>query len=332
MANEITISTNESEIRSMMIRLMGRGMTLSQKVEGHFLINYADLEDLINKIMQRVHLQNKNEMTDFYAEFQFTDGARDTVPSYQHFKQYRCLNSKLCNKGKLTFAFLINFGERGAEKQSVDIEFSGMRSGYPLIFDLIDVDANLGAVKIKIEYTDVTWANDIKNLFEKYCDVHVDQHRKKRILSPIVTLGALALFPVAAGISLIFWENASVKSRVDTALHKSLEGIAPTDMMAVIDKKLDILLYGENTAKTFSDAIQPASALLAWMLLFAFIFIWIRNIPSSGIILSDEARKVYDRQEKRRTGSLRYVGLGTVVSIAVAVIANNVDRFLVDVF
>ncbi len=80
MANEITISTNESDMRSMLIKLMGRGMTLAQNVEGQFVLSLDDIRDLINKIAQRVQLQNHCKMSDFYAVFDFEDGSQESVP------------------------------------------------------------------------------------------------------------------------------------------------------------------------------------------------------------------------------------------------------------
>lgn len=167
MANEITISRNESDMRSMLIKLMGRGMLISQSVDGQFLLTLEDILDLITKISQRVRLQNHTKMSDFYAEFGFEDGSREAVPSFEALQFYRSVNPSLCNACKLSFAFLIDFESRGVEKQSVDVEITGnrIREGGKSLF--LGDDIIFGKIEIRIEYTDVTWANDrifLKNI------------------------------------------------------------------------------------------------------------------------------------------------------------------------
>lgn len=123
MPNEIIISSEENDIRTMIFKLMGRGLSTSLKRYGSFTITFEELSDLISKIQQRIDIQNDCAMSDFFAEFTFSDGSTDRIPSFEAFHGYRCINRHICIKAKLKMAFIVRFNKRGSEKQNVDITF-----------------------------------------------------------------------------------------------------------------------------------------------------------------------------------------------------------------
>lgn len=333
MANEITISTNESDMRSMLIKLMGRGMLISQSVDGQFLLTLEDILDLITKISQRVRLQNHTKMSDFYAEFGFEDGSREAVPSFEALQFYRSVNPSLCNACKLSFAFLIDFESRGVEKQSVDVEITGnrIREGGKSLF--LGDDIIFGKIEIRIEYTDVTWANDIKNLFEKYCETHVSRFRLRHKMAPLLSVRTLPLliFPFAM-VGALFLEMRSNRERIAEKLGDYLRDLPQSDQMAMILRKLDILIYKENDIKGVSDLVSFGLIALAIMAAIILLSMLVRNIPISAIVLSQESKKVYERTEGQRNRANRFFLVGLLASVAISVVSANVDRLITSFF
>jgi hypothetical protein len=334
MSSEIIISSNETSLRSMMIKLMGRGLTLSHRVEGQFVLNFNDIIDLINRISQRVNLQNHCKMSDFHAEFSYDDGSKETIPSFEYLEAYRSVNPTLCNSGKLSFAFLIDFNSRGVEKQSIDIIISGNKktSKYKIESYLND-NVLLGNIEIHIEYTDVTWANDIKNLFEKYCQTHVEKLAVRQKLAPFFStrfLPILSLPLMFLGIFAIEYSKTTVS--IKDRLGDYLRDIPVNDFSAIINRKLDVLIYKENDVRSYWDIVTPVTVLTLSLVAIALCAIIIRNIPVSTIVLSEDSRKVYERLEKRRSRSNIVATMGIVVSIGISVVASKIDRAFLSLF
>jgi hypothetical protein len=253
MANEITISTNENDIRSMLIKLMGRGMMLTQKIEGQFVLTLEDVADLINKIAQRVQLQNHCKMSDFYAEFGFEDGSRETVPTFEALQAYRSINPSVCTSCRMSFAFLIDFQSRGVEKQAIDISLSAKydstsEKSTPRI---LDDEFTFGKFEIKIEYTDIILANDIKNLFEKYSKVHINKYRIRQKIAPILGLKNFSLIAMPVGfIAAIVFAPDRGTDKIKGKLSGLMTEINSLDAMDAINKKIDILVYEQNYVRS----------------------------------------------------------------------------------
>lgn len=335
MTNEITISTSDSDIRSMLIKLMGRGMTLSQTVHGQFTLSLDDVLDLINKIAQRVSLQNHTHMSDFHAEFGFQDGSREGVPSYEDLKRYRSINPTICNSCKISFAFLIDFKGRGVEKQAVDIEITCQENDKKkssqsiVLFDEIIV----GKLDLRIEYTDITWANDIKNLFEKYCDVHVKKFRYRHKIAGFFSVKTLPmlLFPFAF-IGAIVADTRNNQERILRKIGARLQELVNADQLDAINRKIDILIMKDNEVKTITDAIPMITILASVLILSALISAIIRNVPISAIIISPEAKKIYEREDRRRKGLNKFFFGGVLLAIIVSLVSANIDRILMKIW
>jgi hypothetical protein len=331
MAGEITISTNETDMRSMMIKLMGRGVTLSQTIEGQFVLTLDDILDLINKISQRVQFQNHCKMSDFYAEFGFQDGSKETIPSLDGLKAYRSVNPTICNSGKLSFAFLIDFHSRGIEKQSVDITISGSNksSSEKSRLSFLDDNFSLGKIEIKIEYTDVTWANDIKNMFEKYCETHIQKLAFREKVAPFLSTRfvPLAVMPFAF-VGAIAADMSKAAPSIKEKLGDYLAGISPTDQLAVVNRKLDVLIFRENETRSIWDLLTPFGIMACIITALVLCAVIIRNVPVSAIVLSTESKKVYGRLEKRRGHSNLAAAAAIFLSIIVSVVASNIDRLI----
>lgn len=338
MANEIVISTSETQMRSMLIKLMGRGLLLSQAKTGHYKLGLDDLLDLISKIAQRVKYQNHCEMSDFHCSFQFEDGSMETVPSFDHLEKYRSLNSNICTGARFSFAFLIDFHSRGVEKQSIDIEIKNRGAGstgfFSSFFDDDFQPGRLGTMSIRIEYTDITWANDIKNLFEKYTEVHIESFAWRASLMKFFGMRGLVLFTFPLLMFVSVWREL-VKAngeRIGSSLKLHLSDVDPADQLSVINKKLDFLIYGEHSKILLQEALFPVAVIAAAILSFYLVSMLIKNIPISAMLLSSEADKVYSRIEKARSKVNGLAVSGIVLSIIVSIISANLDRLLISTF
>ncbi|MGV2123888.1 hypothetical protein ACQZ4R_12440 [Agrobacterium vitis] len=328
MKNEIVISTNDYDFKSMLFKMMGRGLRLSWSTEGHFLLNEHDIADIISKIEQRVTIQNDCSMTDFYAEFHFEDGSIDRIPNLGLFNSYRCLNNTICFKVKFVFAFLINFKERGIEKQSVDITIQSNKKNSVNIFEKFITNSSNknGIMNINIEYTDITWANDIKNLFKNYCDVHIEKFPIRKSILRIIEdrMISIALFPISTLVMMITIGNSrdspeKIQSKLDTYITKSAE------KFSAIESKINFLIFEKNKINLL-EIMYPIFILICIIFVFLFIKNIISNIPRSVIILSPEAKKVYTREENQRKRWSTYSVVGIILSIASSLAANHIDR------
>lgn len=338
MANEITISTNDSDLRSMLIKLMGRGTSMSQSHTGQYELKLTELIDLVSKIAQRVALQNHCKMSDFHGQFEFQDGARESVPSFDSLSAYRTLNSSPCVKVLFSFAFLIDFLGRGIEKQSVTIEItnSGVEDklGILNLFlrDLKFKDVRFGKLNISIEYTDITWANDIKNLFEQYVNVHLQKYKMREMIAKFldVKLVMLIAFPLSALIVAAMF--SSTKESTMALIGGRLDEISALQVIDRIEQKLDIILFGENKDVSAKVMLIPMATMLVVGGMLWTVLSVVKNIPYSVIILSDEAKKVYDRIEGRRS-IFNFLAIGgVIVSIVASVLASNIDRWITSQF
>lgn len=332
MANEIIISTSENEFRSMLIKMMGRGSILSQKINGQYIVEYDDILDLINKIAQRVHLQNHCSMSDLLAKFVFSDGSKDSIPSYESLKTYRSVNNGVCISAHISFAFLINLQSRGIEKQTVDIYFKvGADNSSEIkrfILNQSDITESYGSVEISIEYTDITWANDIKNLFEKYAFVHVKRFDSRISISSFFE--NRFFYTLALPISMMIMMFSALP-KTDTDKIDNLISNMKLDRLAIlekIDKKIDIIIYKSNTFFSFYDILKP-TLLVIFMLVSFFVFVRIiKSIPTSGILLSSESKKIYCRREKSRLRTIALTISGLILSISISVVSSNIDRIM----
>jgi hypothetical protein len=336
MTNEIIISTDNVDLRQMVIKLMGRGMTVSQDIEGQFVVTLDDVVDLINRISQRVQLQNHCKMSDFFAEFQFRDGSKEKIPSLEAFQIYRSVNSSACTSCHLSFAFLINFS-RGVEKQSIDISLkSPAKEGFLLkISSILNEDENyFGKMSINIEYTDVTWANDIKNLFEKYCDTHLEKYETRIKLINLISVRNLVIFsfPLIATVSAISAGGYDKSLRIKEAVSNYFKNsdLRPSDEL--ISRKLDFLIYKMNDTTSVRDLV---AAIIVFICIFAFMVLGIkllRSIPLSAILISPETKKIHDRQEARRSRTNAYAVGGIFLSLLIGIASSNLDRLIIKFF
>lgn len=334
MPNEITISTNDNDFRSMLIKLMGRGMSISQSIEGQFVLTLDEITDLVNKISQRILWQNHCKMTDFHAEFSLSDGSKETVPSFDQLVYYRSINQNICTSCKMSFAFLIEFNARGAEKQSIDIEIRTQdkidrENGR----DIIDGDFTFGIAKINIEYTDITWANDIKNLFEKYCETHMQKYPIRSRIAQFLNIRnssmlLLPLFIIGATLGSIGKDPTETKNIIAERIGE----LSSAETLTAVHEKLDILIFKLNDIRSGSDLLFILVLMISTIVGLALMALVVRNIPRSAILISPEAKKVYDRREMKRGRWNIYGVSGIIVSIAASVVAANIDRFLINFF
>eukprot|EP01012_Entosiphon_sulcatum_P035865 TRINITY_DN45602_c0_g1_i1.p1 TRINITY_DN45602_c0_g1~~TRINITY_DN45602_c0_g1_i1.p1 ORF type:complete len:148 (+),score=11.41 TRINITY_DN45602_c0_g1_i1:54-446(+) len=104
-------------------------------------------------------------------------------------------------------AFVINFKNSEMQKQSVDIDFSCQKENLSFFYAgfYSNIEEKFGTMRIRIEYTDVTWANDIKNIFKEYSETHICKFpRRKRILEIIESkFSMFMILPAMLIISLI---------------------------------------------------------------------------------------------------------------------------------
>lgn len=333
MANEITISTNDNDFRSMLIKLMGRGMSMSKSMEGQFVLTLDEITDLVTKISQRVLLQNHCKMTDFHAEFSLSDGSKETVPSFDQLTIYRSINPNICNSCKMSFAFLIDFHSRGVEKQSVDIEIRTKDKGTGDKNDPLEGGFTFGIANINIEYTDVTWANDIKNLFEKYFEAHLQKYPIRSKIAEFLNIknSTMIVFPMfVIGLALgSLGDDPKTKKQM---IIDKIGEISPDENFTSIHQKLDIIIFKQNDIRSGWDLLFIVILLISIVAGLAILSLMIRNIPKSAIILSPESQKVYDRKEGSR-GRLNLYGIGGIIlSVITSVVAANIDRLIVTFF
>jgi hypothetical protein len=333
MANEIIISTNDNDFMSMVIKLMGRGMRMSMSMEGQFVLTLDEISDLVTKISQRVLLQNHCKMTDFHAEFSLSDGSKETVPSFDQLNIYRSINPNICNSCKMSFAFLIDFHSRGVEKQSVDIEIRTKDKGTAEKNDPLEGGFTFGIANINIEYTDVTWANDIKNLFEKYLDVHLQRYPIRSKIAEFLNIknSTILVFPMfLIGLTLgTLGDDPKTKQQM---ISEKIGELSSSESLSAIHQKLDILIFKQNDIRSGWDLLFVVVLFISILSALAILSLIIRNIPKSAILLSPESQKVYDRKEGKR-GRLNLYGIGGIIlSVITSVVAANIDRLIVTFF
>ena len=329
MSTEIVINSDDENFRTLLLKMMGRGLQTSIEKSGHFLLSLEDLQDLVQRIRQRVAIQNQCIISDYYAEFTFQDGSRDKVPSIDNFEQYRSTNSNVCIKAKISMAFIVKFNNRGAEKQTIDIEFSAPdedSSVFKRVFNANDIEDRIGNSKISIEYTDITWANDIKNLFLEYVNAHFINYPYRIKIARMLNSKTL----YSLGFPAILVLSTIVLSLKETNNNKYKEIVSRIDN-SVIDKiekinlKLNSIIMKENMPTFLSDIIYPIFIFGILLIICFFCLFLAVNVPRSAILLSVEARKRFDNSEKA-TKKGDYFAIGAIITaILCSVFANNIN-------
>ncbi len=336
MNDAVMIPTTDYELRTMMIKLMGRGLTMSQSRTGHYVLRLSDILDLIYKITQRVRQQNHGDMSDFFAEFEFDDGSLQKVPSYSDLERYRSIAPCICTSARLSFAFLIDFNSGAREKQTVDIEIKNagvLKNGFFKGFIDDDLDKQFGKIEIRVEYTDVTWAHDIVNLFEKYVEVHFSEMKARRIF--ISLFGLRSFIMLMLPVSLLGGMLAALTRIKPDDLNASYQQFLQKRIEAgsdPVNAKLDIIALRELSQFNMLELFYPVLFLLLGMIGYYFVLMAAKNLPYSAIVLSPEAEKVLSRAEGNRSKVNLAALLAAAVSVGVAVFSNSIDRFLQGVF
>jgi hypothetical protein len=219
-ANNVTLSTNTSDIQSLVVRFLGRGLRSVVGEAGAFEITQDDVVDLHRQITQRVTSQNDHRIVDFYCKYIFEGGTEELLPNETAFDTFRYMGRNSCRIVEMNYSLLIRFPGREYEKQQISITL-GLNNNRPASLWFLDMFSSTlsetGVMSMTIEYTDHTWSNDIKNLFQRFCDEKIKKNRLVRMYAKVVGFGSPIIEAVSGtiigGISLHYLVSFYIDKR-----------------------------------------------------------------------------------------------------------------------
>lgn len=323
-SGEIVLSSKQPELRELIIKLLGRGLTTSFKIAGEFHLSLEDIEDIVARIGQRVKGQNNCQMSDFHARFIFQDGAEDLIPDEIAFQQFRSLNKTLCSRVEINFAYLIAFSDRAPEKQAVNLEFEA----HDYSSDKESETESESYGKISIEYTDVTWANDLKNIFAEFMKEHISQTSIFVKLASSIERSKW-LMPVSMIIALLISMLVVARRDEDFVIKKFPDLFSNSDTsINLIDKKIDILLMRLHIDQPEYFLFLIASIVLGFSLVILTINFQLRKIKYSSIFISSASKMSLDKLKKRKKNSILFILGSFLFAVIASLTASKLLEFL----
>lgn len=316
----ILVSSDGNDLRTLVVQLLGRGRITTYARQGALSASLDDVADLQRRIVQRVEGQNQGKLVDFVTVIQYGDHSTDEIPSLEDFESYRSFSSYRCTSIEMRFAFLIRFSRSDYQNQSINITFSSpdYDSSDNWIEESLKGSTPTGSASISIEYTDVTWANDIKHLFKQYVEDKFDRSAFIDRISNLFIGNAHSII----GFSVLLFSFAAMMSHMRISSQNVIQGyssIVDTNAILRFEKKLDYWI-------TNRDSNFPLYFLVS-MLIFPLVVATRRLLISfltkhlsrrSYLIVSGQNRKQNDDENRARNLKL----VGTVVAVIVSILAS----------
>ncbi len=87
----------------------------------------------------------------------------------------------------------------------------------------------------------------------------------------------------------------SNREKIVSKLGDYLHGIPSSDQLALVLRKLDVVVYKENDTRSIWDFGAPMVLMICFLAVSALASTLVRNVPVSAILVSSEAKKVHER-------------------------------------
>ncbi len=316
-AQSITLPASPKDLSEFILKLLGKGRTISKKINRHFLIDAQGFYVLNNTICQRL-AQNNSALSYFEASFDFSGGHTYKLRSIDDFIKHAFIQAEDCIQAQLEWVFLVEFsGKPSPEKQRILINFrthSPKLNSYPTI-------------EILIEHTDVTWGYDLLRHIENFILARVvptsnwldwlsRNEQTMRVWSPglfaILTLTAASLY----------------MHKVHKEVVNILESIKNLETLARIERKIELVMTYRDF-NTFSAAVYfMLFSLIITLALTLLVKKLVETREPAAILLNDHVKRTYLSAKAAREWSAYVYLIALIGTLCIGVFQNAIYDFL----
>lgn len=329
---QITLTTNARDIQSLVVEFLGRGLRSRTGETGAFTLKLDDLTDLHRRITQRVSSQNEFRIVDFYCKFNFTGGSEELLPDEREFLRFRYMGSKACRFVELNYALLVKFPGRDYEKQQITIEVgvnNSVNRRWSIIDAMLGSRPDSGVMSMVVEYTDYSWANDVKNIFEQFIKEKIVTNKPLKWFSQIAWFGTPVTELVAGFAIGIIALAHSLDGAISSVRAQRIELIARSSQtISDIDQKINFILASPlETSLWFTLSLPLSIAVVSacfWLVRGAASTLR----PRSYLILNEAHQKIRDQDDRRMSRKATIYLLGAAGAVVIGILSTRLNDIL----
>ncbi len=327
----LALPYEEEDFKEFIVGLLGKPQTITKRLKGVFEIHLQDLQNFHELINQRIVQQNGGKLIQLKTKIYFNDESSVLLSTYGELLTYNEVKPIISEAVKMSWSYLIQFSDKKfPEKQEIEITIISTPDRRLIEDDDLLYYLPKSEFRLNIQHTARSWGSDIESLLSHQINSIVVPQSKWRIFlnrnsyKVATFFGVLIVFSASIGIFFVVRTYVETQTNiVDTEIKRT-----GTDII----QKMDFLLkYIASNRRAKLDAITTI-ILTGFLLISVAMGAWVQSLAkleeNSYVILTREAQKAKDRQEKRLKKKLILFLLSFCLSIITGVIANLIFKWI----
>ncbi|EPH6098504.1 hypothetical protein ACS0KQ_003548 [Vibrio cholerae] len=335
----ISIPLSKKDLGGFISDLLGQKQSLERTYDITFEIDHSWLMNLHEMIDQRISQQSNSHLINFTAVVYFDNGAKRTITTLEAFRAYHETKPEISNGIKIVWEYLVQFPNRPhPEKQQ--ISFTASIYDHKHTENKFFLDRHLerlltnskdSLINIQIDHTERTWGDDIENIISSCVADATESYgiaffaiQLARMIMTVAIIGFMMVYPLynaltASSDSLVILQQEFEK----------LQGITYADTR-ILSQKLDMIFSAVTkieTSRSSSTIMLLASSITGPFVAALFLAIT-RTSQQSHVLLSNKARQLQVKLQKRSKNTITIIVLSYIASIGAGIIGNYGFQFL----
>jgi hypothetical protein len=337
--NVLVLTISKENFGEFIRDLISEKKKITRDIKGTFAFKREDVLDLISLIDQRVRLQNQVVLSTFNISIRYHDGYEQELESLESFKSFRDARQFESCGAACALSYVINFpGRSKPEKQEASFVIQNtkafeefQRTDVSESFSLFSI-LNLGLketglVRVNIEYTDISWGNDLENLISQYLFQKIT--KSNRLYSNLRALWLVGAPPLFI-LGILMYADHIYRAAIDLNKLHQVNLIDGNNAITIVEKLLQKMsLMISSSAVSLTSQQFQSIALEIIGLLVAFVAVSFSfAIRKPSFLIMNEFTKQLHEKHSRKYDLVRY---GIIVTFVVGLFASLGASFLYDV-
>lgn len=327
-AEGFLIPCSKDQFGEFILSLLGQPRTNERRIEGTFEFKKENIQDIVSLVDQRIKSQNNGHQVSFSADVALSDGSIKKFPSMADLMSYREIRSSSPIGIMMNIIYLIHFPSKPhPEKQEVTIKIVTNINR-----DEKKLKNSFGEIAYEINYTDISWGEDIDHLLEQFITARIKKENPLRkfcrtnVLA-IALMTGLAVFGLS--IFLLTSANAAIQDIKIVEISKSIAKVK--DVGAKIDFLAKLISSGVINEKNEIAAILSILSSIAAVAAYFLTNQFLRSAPPSFILLTEAAEAEKDYYQKKYNRGPAAFCLSVIIAIAINIFSSYIyQEFNVD--
>ena len=344
--------------------LLGQPEFIEGHIEGAFEIDFGKVQDIDNRIDNRIIKQNNSSLIEFKAKLFFNDGSSMSFNGIHRFLEYRKqeIRPLICDGFVFTWSYLVEFNDKAApERQEISIfsviedapvtQKSKWRFNLVNLFSMdLDIQSTLPKINYSVRATDRVWGIEITDLIRRVLSncINMELSHYSKIRRGIIKNFGLIVFPLWL---LLCFGGALIQLRLESnnlTLCRELSEKSSefTTNTVPINEKVNFLIQFLDACNASASNYETSSSSIfllvilgiipVWILMLVIIYILIKLPAYRFILFTEESRKERDKyfrnQKNRKTFLTITIIVGLIVGVFSGIFANYIFAWLRNIF